>query len=149
MPNATYEIIDRFQEAGPADRLLYAPLAGNLTCRQTRLYHFGFEGDPDAVETFVRRTLLDGISQELHHGEEPALTGFRFLIDYGMKTQALDLEKETIKACHAGLGDAGFSLTQLTLRTRVYVFGEGAADPAVFVRDICNPAIHSWSVVAA
>ena len=37
---------------------------------------------------------------------------------------------------------------KLTLRKRVYVFGEGA-DPAPFVRDVVNPAIHTHEVLKA
>lgn len=149
MPTATFEIIDRFQEEFSAEGLLYAPLAQPLTCRSTRVYHFNYEGEPARVEAFARKVLLDEVSQTLHGGESPALTGCRFYLDYGMKPQALDLEKETIKSVHAGLEDAGFSLSSLTLRTRVYVFGGETADPAVFVRDICNPAVHGWTITHA
>ena len=41
----------------------------------------------------------------------------------------------------------GFSLNSLTIRQRIYVFGEGAADPKRFIRDICNPAIQNWTVI--
>jgi len=144
-----FEIIDRFIEEGDASGLLYAPLSEPLTFRQTRRYEFDADGDPAAVENFVRHTLLDDISQELRAGDDPALDGFRFILDYGMKPGALDLEKEAVVGFYHGLSDPGFTLNSLTIRQRVYVFGQGAGavDPGRFIRDICNPAIQNWSVI--
>ena len=64
---------------GDASALLYAPLQRSLTFRQTRRYEIDFDGDAGAVEEFVRHTLLDEVSQELHIGEDPALNGFLFV----------------------------------------------------------------------
>lgn len=145
--NLSYEIIDRYIDAGDASALLYAPLSEPLTFRKTRRYEFNVDGDAAAVEAFVRHTLLDEVSQELHVGDGPALDGARFVLDYGMKPGALDLEKETIVKFFRGLESSAFSLNSLTIRQRVYVFGEGAADPKRFIRDICNPAIQNWTVI--
>ncbi|MCB1087345.1 MAG: hypothetical protein KDM63_09890, partial [Verrucomicrobiae bacterium] len=123
--NLSYEISDRFIEAHDASGLLYSPLSQPLTYRQTRRYEFEVEGDASAVESFVRHTLLDKVSQDLHSGEEPAYEGFRFLLDYGMKPGALDLEKEMVVKYHRGLSNPGFELKKLTIRQRIYVFGEG------------------------
>lgn len=142
-----FEIIDRYIEPGDASGLLYAPLSEPLTYRRMRRYELDVEGDAEKVEAFVRHTLLDDVSQELHVGEEPALGGFRFALDYGMKPGALDLEKETVMKFFRGLSDPGFELNSLTIRQRIYVFGEGHADPKRFIRDICNPAIQNWSVI--
>jgi hypothetical protein len=62
-----------------------------------------------------------------------------------MKGGALDLEKETILNYFRSLQNPGFTLTKLILRKRVYVFGN-EANEAPFVRDICNPAVHTWEV---
>lgn len=145
---AFFEISDRFIEAGDASGLLYAPLAQALTYRGTRRYEFEFEGDEAALESFVRHTLLDEVSQELHQGEDPALDGFQFLLDYGMKPGALDLEKEAVASYYRGIPEPGFELTGLTIRQRIYVFGEAKADPGRFIRDICNGAIHNWHVIS-
>lgn len=144
-----FEIIDRYIEPGDASGLLYAPLSEPLTYRQTRRYEFDVEGDEEKVEAFVRHTLLDDVSQEIHSGDEPALDGFRFVLDYGMKPGALDLEKETVVRFFRGLKDPGFELNSLTIRQRIYVFGDGAAEPKRFIRDICNPAIQNWNVIEA
>ena len=101
----TYEISDRFIEAGDANHLLYEPLSSGLTFRRTRRYELEFEGTRPPMEAFVRKTLFDEISQEFHEGEEPALKGFTFFLDYGMKPGALDLEKETILRYYAGIKD--------------------------------------------
>lgn len=145
--NLAYEISDRFIAAHDASGLLYSPLVEPLTYRQTRRYEFDVDGDAAAVEGFVRHTLLDKVSQDLHTGDDPALEGFRFILDYGMKPGALDLEKEMVVKYHRGLTDPGFVLKKLTIRQRIYVFGDGEADPKRFIRDICNPAIQNWKVI--
>jgi hypothetical protein len=144
---AVFEITDRYLEAGDCSALLYAPLDQDLSYRQTRRYSLDFEGDEAAVVGFVVKTLLDEVGQELHQGDEAALNGYLFAIDYGMKPGALDLEKEAVVAFYQNLKAPGFELNDLKLEQRVYVFGEGDASPDRFVRDICNPAIHTWSVI--
>ena len=98
--------------------------------------------------------LADEVSHDLITGDAPALSGAAFTLDYGMKGGALDLEKETILAHHRGDDGAGFSITSLRIHRRLYVFDDsGAADAPQFadrfVRDIVNPAIHTWKVSAA
>ncbi len=73
-----YEISDRFIEAGDANGLLYEPLAGGLTYRRYPALRDPVRGRPAAMEAFVRKTLLDEISQELHQGEDAALIGYSF-----------------------------------------------------------------------
>ena len=143
--NASYEIVDRFGEAGDASALLYAPLDQPLAFRQTRRYEFEIEGDTTALGEFVRSTLFDPISQELHAGDDPALGEFGFVLEYGMKPGVLDLEKEAIVAHYHNLDDPGFDLLDLRIRHCIYVIGDGG-DPDRFIRDICNPAIQNWSV---
>ena len=145
--NLTFEIIDRYIEAHDASGLLYAPLGQPLIYRATRRYEFDVEGESERVEDFVRHTLLDEVSQEMHAGESPGLEGFQFALDYGMKPGALDLEKEAVVNFYRGLTDPGFTLRSLTIRQRIYLFGEGTVEPSRFIRDICNPAIHQWNVI--
>ena len=144
---AVFEITDRYLEAGDCSALLYAPLAQDLSYRQTRRYTLDFEGDEAAAAAFVGKTLLDEVGQELHQGDEAALEGYLFAIDYGMKPGALDLEKEAVVGYYRNLKKADFDLNDLKIEQRVYVFGEGDVSPDRFVRDICNPAIHTWSVI--
>ena len=96
----------------------------------------------------ISQVLLDPISQEMRDATTPAFEKAAFVLDYGMKGGALDLEKETILGYFRSLSNPGFSITKLTLRKRIYVFGENAPD-APFVRDICNAAIHTWEVKRA
>jgi hypothetical protein len=138
-----YEISDRFIEAGDANGLLYEPLAGGLTYRRSRRYEIQYEGDQAAMEAFVRKTLLDEISQELHQGEDAALTGYSFALEYGMKPGALDLEKEAILSYYRGIPAPGFELKDL----RIYLFGGKGDESVRFVRDLCNAAIHQWNVL--
>ena len=143
----TVEVVGRFDEPGHCDELLYAPLEGDLTFRRTRWYCFEFEGDRGAVEAFVRSTLVDAVSQEAHLGEEPALGGYRFHLDYGMKKGVLDLEKESILNYYRELEDTGFELKRLELATRIYIFGEAESGVRKhFIRDIVNPAIHTYTI---
>ena len=148
---AYYEIVDRFLEPGCCNRILYAPVADGMTFRETRRYSFKIEGGGEALDAFVRATLLDPVSQDLHGGEKPALDGYAFLLDYGMKPGALDHEKEAILAYYRNLENPAFELTDLKIEHRLYLFAEDepSADSSVFIRDICNPAIHIWTVTDA
>jgi hypothetical protein len=145
----TFEISDRYIEAGDANGLLYEPLDGGATYRSTRRYEVEFEGDSSMLESFIRETLLDEVSQELHEGTDPALEGFSFVLEYGMKPGALDLEKEAILSYYEGIEDPGFELKDLAIRQRIYLFGGESGDSDRFVRDICNAAIHNWNVIDA
>lgn len=142
-----YEISDRFIEAGDANGLLYEPLAGGLTYRRTRRYELEYEGDKASMEAFVKKTLLDDISQDLYAGEDAALDGYSFALEYGMKPGALDLEKEAILSYFRGVPSPGFELKDLRIRQRIYLFGGKGDESARFVRDICNAAIHQWNVL--
>jgi hypothetical protein len=143
------EVIGKFDTAGDCAGLLYAPPPGDLTYRRTRRYEIDYEGSREAVERFVDAVLVDHVSHEARLGSAPALDGFAFHLDYGMKPTALDHEKETILAYHAELEDAGFTFSDLKITTRLYVFtSENDADSTPFVRDIVNPAIHVWTVAA-
>lgn len=112
------------------------------------MYKIEFTGDEAALDAFVNRVLVDSISQEARTGGQPAFDKASFVLEYGMKGAALDLEKEMILNYHRANPDAAFQITKLTLRTRIYVFGQGA-EPAQFVRDIVNPAIHTHEVLQA
>lgn len=144
---AVFEIVDRYLEAGDCSALLYAPLDEALSYRQTRRYTLDFEGDEAAAADFVSKTLLDEVGQELHQGESAALEHYLFAIDYGMKPGALDLEKEAVMNYYHKLENAGIKLNELKIERRVYVFGESSISPDRFVSDICNPAVHTWTVI--
>jgi len=145
----TFEISDRYIEPGSADGLLYEPLEGSATYRATRRYEIEYEGETEAMKSFVERVLFDPVSQEFHQGEAAALKDFTFALDYGMKPGALDLEKEAILAHYRGIEEPGFDLKNLAIRQRVYLFGAREDDSKRFVRDICNAAIHHWTVIKA
>jgi hypothetical protein len=147
MPQAIFEVTGKFESESSAQKLVYAPLSAPLTYRETQCYKVEYEGAGEELETFVRKVLLDPISQSLTVGGVP-LWPAKFILEYGMKAAALDLEKETILEYLRGLSDPGFSVTKLTLRRRVYVFGEGA-EPEPFVRDMVNPAIHSSELISS
>lgn len=143
----TFEISDRFIEAGDANELLYEPLGGDLTFRRTRRYEIDFEGEENNLVSFVEKTLRDPISQDLKKGEDSAFTAFAFVLEYGMKPGALDLEKEAILSYYRGIENPGFELKELNIRQRIYLFGNGGDESDRFIRDICNYAIHNWSVI--
>jgi hypothetical protein len=142
----TFEILGKFDSECDSQKLLYAPLTKPLTYRETQCYRLDFEGDAAAATAFVKQVLLDPISQEIQEGGSSSFPKAGFVLEYGMKGGALDLEKETILGYYRAQETPGFDLTKLTLRKRIYVFGD-AADPAPFIRDVCNPAIHTWEVL--
>ena len=141
----SFEVTGLFDQESDCHKLLYAPVSHPWTYRESVVYQATYEGDEGALEAFARRVLVDAISQELRDGSAAAFPQAAFVLEYGMKGGALDLEKEAILACYRALPDPGFQLLKLVLRRRVYVFGPGA-DPAPFVKDVCNPAIHTWEV---
>lgn len=141
-----YEITNTFDTEGDAQSLLYVPPATPLRFRKTTRYVFDYEGDSAALDAFVNEVLVDKISQKSHRDADPLWSGTAFILDYGMKGGALDLEKEAILSYYRTLESPAFDLKKLALKTRIYVFGEGA-DPAIFVRDIVNPAIQNSEVV--
>lgn len=143
-----FEILGKFDTESDCHKLLYAPHPLPLKYREGRVYKIEFEGDAAALEAFVKRVLIDPISQEARTGGQPAFEKASFVLEYGMKGAALDLEKEMILNYYRGMTDPGFEIQKLTLRTRIYVFGEGA-EPTQFVRDIVNPAIHTHEVLKA
>ena len=154
MPSLQAEVTGRFDHAGDASRLLYTPLSRPLTAQETRRYSVDYEGDGEALTAFLTKVLADPVSHTLTTGEAPALTGSAFILDYGMKGGALDLEKETILAHHRGDTDPGFIIQALRIHRRLYVFDESHSPDTAqfadrFVRDIVNPAIHTWKVTAA
>lgn len=148
------EVTGRYDHAGDANRLLYTPLPVALTAQETRCYTVEYEGDGAALTAFLTKVLADDVSHALTTGGTPALGGYAFYLDYGMKGGALDLEKETILAHHRGDGAAAFTILSLRINRRLYVF-DAAQSPATvelagrFVRDIVNPAIHTYKVTAA
>lgn len=144
----TYEITSKFEAEGDAQSLLYAPPATPVRFRKTMRYAFDYEGDSAALDAFVHEVLVDRISQEAHQDAAPLFNGTTFILDYGMKGAALDLEKEAILNYYRSLSNPSFKINKLTLRTRLYVFGEGA-DPEIFVRDIVNPAIQNSEFIKA
>jgi len=144
----TFEILGKFDTESDCHKLLYAPHPLPLTYREGRLYRIEFVGDESALDAFVQRVLIDPVSQEFRIGGQPAFEKSSFVLEYGMKGAALDLEKEMILNYYRSTENPGFEINRLTLRTRIYVFGEGA-EPSQFVRDIVNPAIHTHEVLKA
>lgn len=101
------------------------------------------EGEGD-LEAFARRTLFDSLSQQfcVLEAEEPKSSeDCVFVLDYGMKPGALDLEKQAILQSKAA---QEVGLKNLIITQRLYFSGEQAAQVGSepFVRDIVNPAIH-------
>ena len=141
----SFEVTGLFDKESNCHKLLYAPVSHPWTYRESVVYNITFEGDEQALEAFVRRVLVDELSQELRDGDGSAFPAAAFVLEYGMKGGALDLEKEMILNYYRSLPEPGFAIHKLLLRRRVYVSGP-EADPAPFVKDVCNPAIHTWEV---
>ncbi len=143
-----FEITGKFDTQSDCHKLLYNLLTKPLKYRETQCYTVEFEGDSAALHAFVQKVLVDPISQDLHEGGQLLFADAAFVLEYGMKGAALDLEKEMILNYYRTLTTPGFTITKLTLRKRIYVFGEGA-EPGQFVRDVVNPAIHTHQVLRA
>ncbi|MCP4849309.1 MAG: hypothetical protein GY899_15320 [Verrucomicrobiaceae bacterium] len=145
----TAEVIGKLDGKGDADTLVYAPMGGDCTYQKTRVYSIDYNGASNDAEQFVMGTLVDGYAEEVSFTGEPAIENYAFFIDYGMKPGALDLEKEAIMSSHRGARDRSIDISSLKITQRVYIFSGGEVAPNRFIRDICNSAIHVWSVTEA
>ena len=143
-----FEITGKFDTESDCHKLLYNPLTKPLKYRETQCYKVEFDGDAEAMKAFVQKVLVDPISQDAHEGGALLFPKAAFVLEYGMKGAALDLEKEMILTYYRTLSNPGFTITKLTLRKRIYVFGK-EAEPEQFVRDVVNPAIHTHEVLRA
>jgi hypothetical protein len=144
------EVTGKFDHAGDANALVYSPLPSPHTYHATRRYALEIEGDVAAARAFVEHTLVEEVSQHVHFGSDPAIRRYSFILDYGFKPGALDLERETILSYYRGLADPGFRLNKLTITQRLYITATAApVPPERFVRDIVNPAIHRHTVIRA
>lgn len=144
-----YEICGRFEEAADCARLLYAPPAISLSYRESKVYHFRWRGEDEALlRAFAERCLLDQVSQVLYADGEVPWRGYSFCLEYGMKPSVLDLEKEAVLSYYRSLNAPLFRVDGLFIRRRIYVFGDaGNAEREVFVRDLVNSAIHEYRVL--
>jgi phosphoribosylformylglycinamidine (FGAM) synthase PurS component len=145
------EVSQRLQGRRSCNALLYVPREDAPGFQSTRRYEFEYNGSRDGVERFARRVLLDPVSQEMHFGDQPVYPGYSFILDYGMKPGALDLEKEAVLQFYRETHDSGCSVEGLRITKRLYIFRESGEEPsaASLVRDIVNPAIHSWKITHA
>ena len=143
-----YEITGKYEELADCNSLPYAPLKQSLNYRRSRGYEFEFSGDGDAVTQFVGNCLLDEISQQLQKGDDAPWSDQTFVLEYGMRPGALDLEQEAILTYYRSLSDPGFEIEKLAIRHRIYVFGDASDEVAdQFVRDIVNSAIHVHQIL--
>ena len=148
MATLTFGVFSRFQSATDANKLLYTPIPDQLTYNHTRLYTAEVEGDTEAARAYLRSVVVEPISQRVQEDGTPALSGELFCNSYGIKKGALDLEKEAILTNYRGRKGLPFTLTALTITQNIYIFGSGdkQALAARFCNDVCNPAIHTYSV---
>lgn len=150
MTTLSFEVVSRFQPPIDANKLLYTPLPEELTYQHSRCYEVQVEGDVEAAKAYLRAVLVDEISQNVVESGQPALSGELFSVSYGIKPGALDLEKEAILTNYRGRQGLAFQVEGLTISQKYYIFGTPKATKeelaARFANDICNPAIHRWSI---
>lgn len=141
------EVSPRLAEPKSCQGLLYEPLSKPQTYRQTQRYLFEFTGDEAFLTEFIRKVLVDDVCQDLSVSGDPVYEGSAFHLDYGMKPGALDHEKETILNYHSEVAEGRFEIESLKIYKRLYIFGDPSeTSPEPFIKDIVNPAIHTWSV---
>ncbi|MEM9479892.1 MAG: hypothetical protein AAGA58_09600 [Verrucomicrobiota bacterium] len=140
------EVMAKHEDLHDCSGLLYVPPEKPAQYRATRVYDLEFEGEQAGAEEFAKAVLIDAIGDRWEFGGGTILDGFAFVLEYWMKPGVLDLEQRAIldyAASHPGLA---IDLKGLRIRHRIYVFADGGANDAAFVRDLCNPAIHAWEV---
>lgn len=142
------EIVPKFAERRSCNAFLYTPLADELYFRETRVYHLDYTGSAPTARRFVTRVLVDENIENVHFDEPPQYPGFRFMIDLAMKPSVLDLEKEYILKYYAHVRTPDFVLERLQIVRRFYIEkGKGEVPVERLLRDLANPAIHSWTVI--
>ncbi len=142
------EVVRRDQALGQADALLYTPLHLGIGVKHSRVYQVEIDGDERAARDFLRQVLLDEVSQDWREHSDAFEDGVQFVLDYGMKPGALDLEKEAIMQFYHRHADLGFELRSLRIQQRLAFFGEAAvAHAAKFVKDVVNPAVHQHQLL--
>lgn len=142
------EIVHKFAERRSCNAFLYTPLAEELYFRETRVYHLDFTGSAPTVQRFVTRVLVDENIETVHFDAAPQFPGFRYLIDLAMKPSVLDLEKEYILKYYAHVRTPDFNLEKLQIVRRFYIEkGKNEVPAERLLRDLANPAIHSWTVI--
>jgi phosphoribosylformylglycinamidine (FGAM) synthase PurS component len=149
MTQLQFEIVNRYAREKSCNELLYAPLESALRARETRGYRVEFSGEVSALRAFTHDVLADSVSETVSEGEQAALSGYRFYIDVSLKPGCLDLEKEYILRFYGELEKPGFTLENLTVFHRYYLLGDDPVPSERFVKDLCNPVIHTWSVISA
>ena len=147
MGSLSVEVVGKFGSKEDANKLLYAPITTAATFRKSRVYQLQFDGEEDEAKAFINRCLVDQYADEVSFDQDSYFNEYQFYIDYGMKPGALDLEKEAILSSQKGDDGNNFKLLSLELLQRVYIFSELEISSEPFVRDVCNPAIHVWSVI--
>ena len=90
------------------------------------------------------KVLADPVRDLLHDEGAPAVRDFKYYIEFGLKANCLDLEKEYLLRFYRELENPGFELHDLRITQRVYVLGD--LPPERLVKDLINPVIHTWTV---
>ena len=145
-----FEIENRYAPDKSVNSLLYTPVDSAMRCRETRVYEVEAEGDAERIAAFMKNVLADPVSDTLHTGDTPALSGHRYLVDVWMKAGVLDLEKNMILQFFHELPNPGFTLSRLRLVRRLYLYGETVdVSPERLIKDVVNPAIQTSRVVHA
>jgi hypothetical protein len=147
------EVIGLYDHAGDANTLVYTPLPSAHTYHATRCYTLDITGDEAAARAFVEKVLVESVTQKAHFGPTPALAAQTpapvFILDYGFKPGALDLEKETILRYFREAKNLGFTLEKLSITQRLYIYASSKQYVDQFVKDIVNPAIHRHQIHVA
>ncbi|MEM0896225.1 MAG: hypothetical protein AAGJ79_05000 [Verrucomicrobiota bacterium] len=140
------EVLAKHEDLHDCSGLLYVPPENPSQYRATRVYDLVWEGEQSMAEAFAKDVLIDTVGDRWEFGGGSILEGFAFFLEYWMKPGVLDLEQRAILDYAASHPELAIHLKGLRIRHRIYVFAEGGANDAAFVRDLCNPAIHAWEV---
>lgn len=141
------EVAGRFEQKRPLQELLYAPVAEDVSYRQSRVYEVNCSGDPAAAENFLRTVLVDEIGQIASSDSAPLFEGSRAIVDIGLKRGVLDLERECVKDHYKNSAPAGFVISDLKIFQRIYIFGQVLEQRLPeLLRGVVNPAVQEWSL---
>lgn len=146
------EVAERFSPREPAGDVLYSGNGVEGDVETTRLYRLATGAPRSVLEDFVRKVLVDGISQhwELRREEEDGSLreDYRHRLDVGLKPGVLDLERQYLLDFLATSPDPRLTLEGLAILKRHYLYASNGSGRLLEVarRDLVNPVIHRWRV---
>lgn len=148
----TVEIRGRYPGGSDRGNTLSPRLADRFSLTESRVYRIRGRGELSGLDPFVRRLLVDPVSEIYRIDQPPMVDEYGCRLDIRLKEGLRDPRRKAILDFQQGAGDGGFALEDIVPFRRVYVMGvEGEPSPSEvdverLVRDLVNPTVNEWDL---